>query len=264
MTGQEAPTQQGGESRSYPSSDVKLLFGLSAGRCNEPTCFAEVLVNATQFDKAVVVGKIAHIEAHSDKGPRANPNLTKKERDCYLNWILLCGYHHDIVDAQDCTYTSELLLGWKRDHERRINDALGAAMPLITYAELAVVTAGVALSIAGTPAADLHVTAPAAKMEKNKLTGAVQHFLLLALGKAPDVKRFVEHYAKVDPEFPERLKAGLANEYARLHSGGDEGDRLFEALMWYAAGGRMTDLRHMAAGLAVLGYYFMICEVFEK
>jgi len=64
--------------RTYPLPDVKLLFGLAAGRCCEPSCFVEVLANATGFDEAAVIGEIAHIEAHSDTGPRANPSLTKK------------------------------------------------------------------------------------------------------------------------------------------------------------------------------------------
>lgn len=92
----------------------------------------------------------------------------------------------------------------------------------------------------------------------------VLHFLLFALGKAPDVKRFVQHFAKVDPAFPERLRAGLSKEYERLRGQGLEGDELFEELVWFSAGGRVTDLRQMAAGLAVLGYFFMVCEVFEK
>jgi hypothetical protein len=85
--------------------DVKLLFGLSAGMCAFPTCRELCIVEATDFDPAVIVGKIAHIRAHSDQGPRSDPHLSIAERNRYDNWILLCGTHHDMVDGQANTYT---------------------------------------------------------------------------------------------------------------------------------------------------------------
>jgi len=137
-------------------------------------------------------------------------------------------------------------------------------MPSVTYAELEVVTKAIASISAGTPTTDLHLITPAEKMSKNGLTAAVHQFLLLALGKEPEVAAFVQHFAVVDSEFPERLKTGLVKEYDRLRSSGHRGDRLFEELVWFSAGGRLTDLRQMAAGLGVLGYFFVTCEVFEK
>ena len=87
--------------RKYPQRDIKLLFALSAGRCAFPNCKIPCIAEGTELDDASVLGKIAHIVAHSDHGPRANPNLSMKERDCYDNWILLCPTHHDLIDISN-------------------------------------------------------------------------------------------------------------------------------------------------------------------
>src|SRR5947209_9094724 len=56
--------------RRYPLPDVKMLFGRSAGRCGFPGCRHFCIQAATPVDRAAVVGKIAHVVAHSDGGPR--------------------------------------------------------------------------------------------------------------------------------------------------------------------------------------------------
>jgi hypothetical protein len=45
-----------------------------------------------------VIGKIAHIVADSDDGPRADRQMSEDARRREPNLILLCGTHHDIVD----------------------------------------------------------------------------------------------------------------------------------------------------------------------
>ncbi len=110
--------------RRYPQRDVKLLFGLSAGRCNEPTCGKACIVPAADDDPAVIAD-IAHIEGHSPGSARHNPDLDSV--DCYQNWILLCANHHRLVDAQATTYPVELLQRWKQDHEawvKRMTDTV--------------------------------------------------------------------------------------------------------------------------------------------
>lgn len=93
------------DTRSYFDKDLKLLWGLAAARCACKKCRVECVAEGTAKDRAAIFGKIAHIVAHSDTGPRADPSYPKKLRDKYENLILLCGNHHDIVDVQENTYT---------------------------------------------------------------------------------------------------------------------------------------------------------------
>jgi len=249
-------------SRSYSDKTIKLVWGLSAARCCYPDCRVECVAEATKADAAAVLGKIAHIVGHSDNGPRSDPNMSKEERDDYPNLILLCGTHHDLVDGQPNTYTVNDLRTWKADHENWVKDSLADEMPQVGFAELEV-TSKALLSKQSDPTSTFTVTPPADKMAKNLLTGRVHLLLQMGLANAREVEHFIQSMADMDPDFPERLKAGFVEQYEELRQQGYEGDALFEGLREFAAGGS-RDFRRGAAGLAVLGYLFEKCEVFES
>ncbi len=249
--------------RKRPIGDVKLLFGRSAGLCAFPGCSTDCLREPTAVDGPANIGKIAHIVAHGDAGPRADPTLPLNQRDCYGNWILLCPTHHDLVDVQPNGHTIADLKKWKADHERQVRERTARAMTSVTFAELEVVTSAIAGSPAREPTSNFKVTDPAKKMAKNGLTEAVHVSLSLGLGLAKEVAAFVEHVAMRDPKFPERLAARFVAEYQRLRARGFAGDVLFESLVQFSSGGDRGFTR-MAAGVAVLAYLFEKCEVFES
>ncbi|MCE5292050.1 MAG: hypothetical protein LLG14_22800 [Nocardiaceae bacterium] len=85
----------------------------------------------------VSVGKIAHIVGQSPDGPRGDSPLTREERDRYENVLLLCDYHHDIVDKQPATFTVELLHRMKADHEAFVEKQLDPAIVAAPYAHAA-------------------------------------------------------------------------------------------------------------------------------
>lgn len=249
-------------SRKYPSKDVKILWGLSAGYCSFPNCYQLCIAEPSEQDPAAIIGEIAHIQAHSDQGPRANPNLTLEERDCYDNWILLCRNHHRQIDQQANTYTVADLRSWKLNLENWVRTRLTENMPDVGFAELEIVTKGI-LSVPEAPSSDFVPLDPSAKMEKNNLTDTVRFLITLGFAKFKEVETYVENIALLDSRFPERLKAGFIIEYNRLIEAGFEGDSLFEALREFAYG-RSRNFRQQAAGLAVLTYLFQKCEIFEK
>jgi hypothetical protein len=244
-------------------SDVKLLFGWAAGLCAFPGCTTGCLRDPTEADGPAVIGKIAHIVAHGDKGPRADPTLPIEKRDCYENWILLCPTHHDIVDGQPNGHTVADLRKWKASHERWVRERTARAMPGVTFAELEVVTAALMGSPAREPTSNFKVMNPAEKMAKNRLSDAVHWNLTLGLAKANEVAAYVEHVAARDSKFPERLAARFVAEYQRLRGEELAGDALFESLVQFSAGGS-RDFPRVAAGVAVLAYLFEKCEVFES
>lgn len=248
--------------RSYPRPDVELLWGRAAGLCSFPNCKAECTAPATDKDKAVPLGDIAHIEAHKDDGPRGNSALTAKQRDCYANWILLCGNHHDQVDKQANTDTVDDLRKWKNDHEEWVRNSLASEMPQIGFAELEIITNAMTETIIAA-SIDFQVIDPREKMKKNDLTDNTHFLLTIGLGKAPEVKSFVDQISKINSRFPEKLRTGFVAEYKRLKQKGYNGDALFEAMADFASKGK-KELKYRAAGLSVLAYLFHLCEVFEK
>jgi hypothetical protein len=250
-----------GANRRYPDKDLKLLFGLAAGRCS--FCHHEVLVAATEVDDAAIIGKIAHIEAHSDKGPRANSALTTKQRDSYANWILLCGNHHDLVDQQPNTFTVQDLRKRKGEHEAWVRERLTVEISSVAFAEFETLTVALNVVAAQSSAASTDVLSVREKMKRNQLSVAVEDYLKIALSKAGEVREFLSSVEKLNAGFGDRLALGIRNRYDDLKGRGYSGDELFEGLLFDLTKGN-SSLRQQAAGLAVLGYLFQICEVFEK
>ena len=74
----------------YTVADRALLWAYSGGLCGFPDCPVICVQPANDNDLSTTIGQIAHIEAHSDNGPRANPDLPQQDRDLYDNLILLC------------------------------------------------------------------------------------------------------------------------------------------------------------------------------
>lgn len=161
------------------------------------------------------------------------------------------------------TYTVEILRNLKRDHEKWVRDRLDEAMPAVSFVELQTITTALAGSNIASPF-DSAVLKPAEKMERNRLSIGVEHHLKLALGKAKDVREFVSAISQFDPTFADRLADGLRKEYDRLRAEEQlDGDDLFNQLYIYTSRNSMR-IELQAAGLAVLGYFFEICEVFER
>jgi hypothetical protein len=111
-------------SRSYSERTLKILWGRGAGRCSIPTCRIELFAEATEHDPMVVIGEIAHIEASSDSGPRANKAKSRKERDEYDNLILLCKNCHARLDGQKNANSVERINKLKEDHEDWVRNSL--------------------------------------------------------------------------------------------------------------------------------------------
>lgn len=206
---------------------------------------------------------MAHIVAHSDKGPRADPSFPPEKRNLAENLILLCPTHHVLVDAQDSTYTIDELRRWKQEQERFVRDALGAKIRAVGFAELDLATR----NLLATPAEPLDkITPPLKPREKMALNGlsfATENTLNVGYLRYQDVDEFIGRTETIEPGYGDKLAAGFRTEYRRLANSGLTGDALFLALAEWSGQGR-TDLESKAAGVAVLTYLFHVCDVFES
>jgi hypothetical protein len=101
-------------------TDIKKLWGLSAGQCNYPGCNADC-IQFLEKTGAVVIGEMAHIIARKQDGPRGESLM---EDNTYNNLILLCPSHHTIIDKAPADFSKETLLKWKEIHESSIRKSL--------------------------------------------------------------------------------------------------------------------------------------------
>ncbi len=93
------------------------LWMHSGNLCAFAGCSKIILDN----DHEILKGRVAHIEAASEGGPRYNPDQTDEERCGYDNLMVLCNDHHDIVDkSKTTTFSVENLQEMKKKHEDRV------------------------------------------------------------------------------------------------------------------------------------------------
>lgn len=108
--------------RGIPTKESRLLWARSAGRCAFPQCPNRC---TDSFSNAgpVLLGEMAHILARSVKGPRPARG-EKQGPNRYANLVLLCPYHHAMVDKAPQDFSPEKLREWKADLEKRVENAL--------------------------------------------------------------------------------------------------------------------------------------------
>jgi hypothetical protein len=249
-------------SRSYSQHTIKVLFACCGNRCAYPGCPQRIIENATAFSCDLVVGQIAHIYAHSDKGPRGKPGMTEQERREADNLLLCCPTHHAIVDGQQESYPATTLLEWKRKHERPYRDSLVAQLHDIGYIELETTARGL-LATPSDPTSGYSVIPPAAKIVKNKLGSTSTMLLTLGAAKSKEVADVLRKAAQLEAAFPDRLRSGFQARYLVLVAEGRTGDDLFMAMYEWAGGGGSDRVREIA-GLCILTHLFVLCDVFEK
>ena len=217
---------------------------------------------ANKSDPSAIIGDIAHIEANSNSGPRANTSLTNRQRDSYPNLILLCPNHHRLVDRQEHTYTADKLRRWKADSESRLNSALAQTIPNVTFTELEFVTQSLVNS-PDTSSTSLSVIPPRDKIDRNRLTSKSERLITIGMIQTKQVQTFVETMHGLDSTFIDRLTSGFVSEYRHHRQAGLDGDALFEEMRLFSMQGK-PDILSQSAGLAVLVYLFERCDVFEQ
>ncbi|GAB6434804.1 MULTISPECIES: hypothetical protein [Bacillus] len=91
-------------------STIKRLFALSGNQCAFPNCKNKLV------EGKKVTGKICHIKARSEGGPRYDPDQDTDERRGFDNLILMCPIHHDVIDSDVESYTVDRLIDIKKNH----------------------------------------------------------------------------------------------------------------------------------------------------
>lgn len=98
----------------------KSLWAKSGNRCS--ICKTELFAKRKDEDE-FNIGEECHIISSKINGPRHKPNLDDYY-DSYDNLILLCRNHHKEIDELTYTYTEELLIYMKADHENWVRTSL--------------------------------------------------------------------------------------------------------------------------------------------
>lgn len=118
-----------------PVTEQRKLFQRSGDMCAFPRCKKALTAKQTDSEPVASLGEIAHIVGDSANGPRGASPLTSRERNQYENLILLCNYHHQLIDSQPATWTVPRLEAMKRTHEEWVRSRLGSIDPVTGTAD---------------------------------------------------------------------------------------------------------------------------------
>jgi hypothetical protein len=106
-------TNTGPKEPSRPT--IKRLFAVSGNRCAFPECDTPLV----DPQSGSIVGEVCHVKGEKLGAARYDPNQSSEERHGFDNLILLCNFHHKVIDDNPATYSFERLLSIKKDHENR-------------------------------------------------------------------------------------------------------------------------------------------------
>jgi len=100
----------------FSEPDKKLLAQRVGYHCSNPACGVATIGPSDIATEKEYIGVAAHIYSASiDGGPRANPNLTEKERRSPDNGIHLCNKCSTLIDKnKGVGYPPGILINWKR------------------------------------------------------------------------------------------------------------------------------------------------------
>jgi len=248
----------------------KSLASRSGDKCAIPNCRRR-LTQDSKSGNHIFIGEVAHIEGiHGGKGTkkqsaRLNPDMTDGEYNNFNNLIYLCPTCHKVIDSPqgEKDYPVSRLHQIKKEHEKLVLQERDKASPNVQFEELEMVTKWVSRIQPSDVTSDYALLKVEDKIRKNDLDDHDKDIIKMGLLRARDVKVFIEVVAQIDPDFPERLKAGFLSEYWRKKQYGAKGSELFGAMCHFAQQEyQQQELR--LAGLVVLVYLFEACEVFEK
>ena len=120
---------------------VKVYLALrSGGVCAYPECRVRLTQGPSGSDEGVVIGEAAHIFGERAGSARFDVSKSIEFLNSAENLIYLCPTHHTLVDKQRETYTTEELLSWKSNHERRMLETIPEQSIEVTLDELQIAT----------------------------------------------------------------------------------------------------------------------------
>jgi hypothetical protein len=102
----------------------KTLWARSGNSC--ALCRIELVAERNEHNRNLNIGDECHIISSKSNGPRHIANF-KNDYDNYDNLILLCKNHHKTIDELWETYTSELLIAVKNNHENWVKTVIDNA-----------------------------------------------------------------------------------------------------------------------------------------
>lgn len=240
-----------------------VVYGQSGSRCMNPDCRVSIVSNNGKSD--VWNFDAAHICGEQPGAERHDAAMSETARNSAANLLALCGTCHGMIDKPGASsvYTTAMLLEWKGLRSREIDDRVSRKVLDVGFAELHRVVRILATGNLP-PDADMTVdlVTPDVKLRVNGLSGAVRSQVQQGLSRASEVRRYLDHERRLQPDIVEVVRSAIVSEY-RSGAERSAGDALFRLVWDNVAAGLCADADR-AAALVVVCYFFETCDIFER
>ena len=114
---------------------VRTLQERAGNRCSNPKCRCLTSGPNSVPDKATRIGVAAHVTAAAQGGPRYDPVLSTADRRSIANGVWLCQNCARLVDVDETTYPSELLVNWRSAAEMLARSEIEGGPQATTFDE---------------------------------------------------------------------------------------------------------------------------------
>lgn len=243
------------------------LFALSNNVCGLRGCNNKIVIIDYDLENgSPYAAEAAHIKGEKPGSARYDPEYPEEKLNSLENLICLCPRCHKKIDKNPEKYPVELLLQMKKEHEYA---ALNDNISKVTFSELDVAAKALAKNSSNEEYnTDFDHIKIKRKIEINNLTDLVKRLLLDALRKSKVVEDYISDQAKLDHDFPNRLKSRFKEQFDifSLEHYGD--DLFFRMKVWIEREidfGESSDILAIhAAAFLILCHLFEKCEVFKK
>jgi len=168
--------------------------------------------------------------------------MSAEERKSIANAIWLCANHARYIDRDEASYTTEVIRGWKRDHEGRIKAALASGGLLVTDQDESVISDMISLG------PDIIAVGSLQGMQASKWSVHISHFVtgsinsLVSFGESFDSRSPGDRYLLLD-SFGDGRVLAIAPSWARRGTGVDLAIDVLPRFTRTAAQDLGTDLR---------------------
>ena len=110
----------------FDKKSKEILAKRASYICSNPECRSSTIapseVDETKF---IYVGKVAHIVAASNNGPRTKVGISDDDRKNISNGIFLCSVCADMIDKNNgIDFSIDNIQEWKATHEKWVRDNL--------------------------------------------------------------------------------------------------------------------------------------------
>ena len=250
--------------RHYDDRTIKILYGTAVARCTK--CKTNLLLRDVAGN-VQQIGEIAHIYPFGEKNaPRYNEividGFPENKKNDISNLILLCPNCHKEIDKLSESFPAKLLIQMKQKHEEWANECLSREMSNISYAELDIICKAIANCVTDfSDAPDYSTIKIEDKIRKNNLSSKCYNLIQQGMLKTKFVHEYLNN--QINVMFTDDLLKCIKSIY-RETSQKYSGDELFMAMLTKMHAGIERDFSKQAAGIAVLTYFFHVCEIFEK